>query len=50
MDEKDSLEKDIRHLLTNMGALDRVQAACLLLEMLSRIQSLEAKLKEKNHG
>jgi hypothetical protein len=50
MDEKDSLEKDIRHLLTNTGALDRDEVACLLLEMLSRIQSLEAKLKEKNRG
>jgi hypothetical protein len=48
MGDMDSLEKDIRHLFTNTGTLDRDEVACLLLELLSRIQTLEAKLKEKN--
>jgi hypothetical protein len=48
MGDKDCLEKDIRQLFTNTGALGRDEVTCLLLEMLSRIQSLEAKLKEKN--
>jgi hypothetical protein len=47
---KDPLEQDIRHLYGDTGPLEREAAAWLLLALLERIQSLEAKLKEKNHG
>lgn len=42
MSNVDSLEKSIRHLFSNTGELDRDEVAYLLLELLSRIQDLEA--------
>jgi hypothetical protein len=45
---KDPLEQDIRHLYDGIGPLEREDAAWLLMELLARIQSLEAKLKELN--
>ena len=45
---KDQLEQDIRHLYGNTGPLDGEAVAWLLLALLARIQSIEAKLKEKN--
>lgn len=48
MTDTDSLEKDIRHLFTNTGELDRDEVACLLLALLSRIQTLEAKSTKGN--
>lgn len=48
MGDTDSLEKDIRHLFTNTGELDRDEVACLLLALLSRIQTLEAKFNKEN--
>lgn len=44
----DQLERDIRHLLCDAGPLDRDDVVMLLLGLLDRIQSIEAKLKEKN--
>jgi len=38
----DDLEKDIRHLLSNSGELDRDEVAMLLLQLLKRVQKLEA--------
>lgn len=49
----DSLEKDIRNLFCNTGALDRDEVVGLLLEMLSRIQRLEEAahgIKGEQHG
>jgi hypothetical protein len=44
-----SLEKDIRHFaFSDTGPIDRDTLGAILLEMLGRIQELEAKLKEKN--
>ena len=45
----DFLEKDIRHFaFSDKGPIDRDTLGALLLEMLNRIEELEAKLKEKN--
>jgi hypothetical protein len=45
----DSLEKDTRHFaFSDTGPIDRDTLGAILLEMLNRIQELEAKLKEKN--
>ena len=45
----DSLEKDIRHFaFSDTGPIDRNTVGAILLEMLDRIQELEAKLEEKN--
>jgi hypothetical protein len=38
----DSLEKDIRNLFCDSGPLDREEVTYLLLQMLYRIQKLEA--------
>jgi hypothetical protein len=47
----DSLEKEIRHFaFSDTGPIDRNTLGAILLEMLNRIQELEAKLKEKNNG
>lgn len=37
----DELERDIRHLFSNNGELDRDEVAMLLLGLLERIQKLE---------
>ncbi len=45
----DSLEKEIRHFaFSDTGPIDRNTLGAILLEMLNRIQELEAKLKELN--
>ncbi len=45
----DQLERDIRHVLySNTGPLDRDEVGMLLLGLLDRIQTIEAKLREKN--
>lgn len=45
----DSLEKNIRHFaFSDTGPIDRDTLGVILLEMLNRIQELEAKLREKN--
>lgn len=38
----DELERDIRHLFSNNGELDRDEVTMLLLGLLKRIQKLEA--------
>jgi hypothetical protein len=46
----DNLEKDIRQLFSNAGlnaGLNRDEVALLLLDLLYRIQELEAKLREQ---
>jgi hypothetical protein len=37
----DTTEKDIRNLFANTGELDRDEVACLLLQLVERIQNLE---------
>jgi hypothetical protein len=47
----DQLEQDIRYVVyINTGPLDRDEVGMLLLGLLDRIQTLEAKLREKNGG
>jgi hypothetical protein len=45
----DSLEKEIRHFaFSDTGPIDRNTLGAILLEMLNRIQELEAKPKDNN--
>jgi hypothetical protein len=45
----DSLEEEIRNFaFSNTGPVTSTTLGVILLEMLNRIQELEAKLKEKN--